>query len=436
MGILLALIYSLLFIFLIYRLDFFKVEGLSSKAIPGIFLLKILCGFILWLIYTHFYNYRDTSDAFKYFDDAAIIYNSLFVNPLHFLQMLSGVNAEGEHLMVYYEQTTHWFKEYDYGLYNDNRTVIRLNAFVYLFSFGHYAVHIVFWCFLSLSGLVAIFKMIHPILTDKTKELVFAVFLLPSVLFWGSGVLKEGILLFSFGLFLYYFNKIVYEKFSIKSLAWITGTFILLIFTKGYVLLALIPSIASLTVIKVTSNKYIGLKFALTHLVVLLIAINLYRIDQEFDVLFYLFQKQKDFINVAELMDAKSFIKTRIFEPNWKSLFLNTPEAVFNVLTRPFIFESTGILILAAALENLMIMGIAILFICFYKKPNKEQLPLLFFSVFFVLSLAAIIGFVTPILGAIVRYKIPLLPFLLTIFIIFLDKDKLIEKFSFFKFLK
>lgn len=436
MGILLAFTYTLLFIFLIYKLNFFKIQGLSAKVISGIFLLKVFFGFILWAIYTFYYDYRGTSDAFKYFDDAGFIYEALSVNPVHYIQILSGINAESEHLMVYLEQTNHWFKEYDYGIYNDNRTVIRLNAFVYLFSFGYYAVHVVFWCFMSFTGLVAIFKLLHPIIKNKTKELVFAVFLLPSVLFWGSGVLKEGILLFALGMLIYHFYQILYNKFSLLALVWITGSLILLVLIKGYVLLALIPGLTSLFIVKITGNKHIGLKFALTHLAILIIATNLYHIDRELDVLFYLYQKQKDFINVAELMDAGSFIKTRIFEPNWKSLVLNTPEAIFNVLARPFVFESSSIFTLAAATENLLIMIVALLFVSFYKKPEKEKLPLLFFSVFFVISLAAIIGLVTPILGAIVRYKIPLLPFVLIIFILLFDKERLIKKFPLLKFLK
>jgi hypothetical protein len=44
---------------------------------------------------------------------------------------------------------------------------------------------------------------------------------------------------------------------------------------------------------------------------------------------------------------------------------------------------------------------------------------------FFTLTLGALIGWVTPVLGAIVRYKIPLLPFLLIIPIYYMDTEKL-----------
>jgi hypothetical protein len=43
------------------------------------------------------------------------------------------------------------------------------------------------------------------------------------------------------------------------------------------------------------------------------------------------------------------------------------------------------------------------------------------------------IGLVTPILGAIVRYKLPLMPFILMIIFTFTDIEKLIQKFPFIK---
>ena len=431
MGFLLTILYTILFIFLIYKLKFFQNSCLKPKVISGIFLLKIFFGLMLWAVYAWHYGDRNTSDSFKYFDDASFIYNALFINPVHYLQMVTGFHADDPELMSYYENMKSWFKKYDYGLYNDNRTVIRFNALAYLFSFGFYPVHIVIWCFISLTGLMAVFKSVYPMLKDKGKELIVAVFLLPSVLFWGSGVLKEGILLFAFGLAIYHFNKLINNKYNLKTIAWTLASFSLLVFTKGYVVLALLPGLLSLIIVKITGNKYTGWKFFLTHLVLLFIVLNLYRINQEYDMLFYLYQKQKDFINLSGITEAKSFIETRIFEPSWKSLFLNGPEALFNVLARPLIFESSGLLILAAAAENLILLTIGLLSLIFFKKPERSQLPLLFFSIFFVISLSLIIGYVTPVIGAIVRYKIPMLPFFLIIFIIIADKEKIIKKLPF-----
>ena len=48
-----------------------------------------------------------------------------------------------------------------------------------------------------------------------------------------------------------------------------------------------------------------------------------------------------------------------------------------------------------------------------------------FFALFFVLSLALLIGSVTPVLGAVVRYKAPMLPFLVFALFQLIDFDKI-----------
>jgi hypothetical protein len=44
-------------------------------------------------------------------------------------------------------------------------------------------------------------------------------------------------------------------------------------------------------------------------------------------------------------------------------------------------------------------------------------------------------GLITPVMGAIVRYKVPALPFLMILLVMLIDKEKLIKKIPFLKFL-
>jgi hypothetical protein len=433
MEIILPLFYTFVFLYLMKRLNFFKSSEIAFYQFGAIFLMKILTGLSLWFIYSYHYGIRHSSDAFKYFDDAAVIFESLKTNPLHFLQLITGINADDPELMVYLNDTYSWFKPYDYGIYNDNRTIIRLNALVMLFSWGNYHVHTIFWCFFSMTGLTAIFKFFKNVVSEKKTILIIAVYLLPSMLFWSSGVLKEGILIFGFGMLLYYFNRLLFEKLELRFLFWIVFSFFILVLTKGYVLLAFLPSMASLIVIRFTGKEKAGLKFLLTHLILLLFAANLFRINEDWDVLHYIYQKQKDFLNLAYLENAGSAIELKEFKPEWMSLFLNFPEAISNVLLRPHLLETDSLFMLAAAIENLLIiLFTAVCLICF-KKPEKGQMVYFWLCVFFSISLAAIIGYITPILGALVRYKIPLLPFVTVAFLLLADKQKFYRTFPFFK---
>ena len=217
LGIILAIFYTAFFIFLIWKIKFFHSESLSQKWIVFVFLLKIIAGTALWFVYTHLYTDHLTADIFKYFDDGKVIYNALFSKPPDYFKMLFAIpDAALNH--YYLDDMRHWTREFGLGLYNENHTLIRFNALVDIFSFRNYHVHTVFICFLSLTGLMGIYKSFLPFLSEKKKELFAVVFLLPSVLFWGSGVLKEGLVLFSLGMCVYHYFKLVTENFNLKRM--------------------------------------------------------------------------------------------------------------------------------------------------------------------------------------------------------------------------
>jgi hypothetical protein len=85
-------------------------------------------------------------------------------------------------------------------------------------------------------------------------------------------------------------------------------------------------------------------------------------------------------------------------------------------------------MIVLAGIENLVILAFIILCIIFIKPLSGIQWEYVFFCSSFVILQFLIIGCTTPILGAIVRYKVPALPFLLITFLLLLDKEKIIKK--------
>ncbi|MFT3886539.1 MAG: hypothetical protein QM724_14285 [Flavobacteriales bacterium] len=187
---LLAAGYAALFLYVIRRWGFFTAPGLPRRTIGALFLLKIAAGTLLWYIYTYHYTDRATADIYKYFDDGNVLFRALSSDhPVDYARMLFGVDNRAVHLNTdYYMVMNNWYRQYEGNLYNDAHTLIRFNAFVRLFSFGVYHVHTVFACFLGLIGLTALYKAFVPYLAGAERALTVSIFLLPSVLFWGSGV--------------------------------------------------------------------------------------------------------------------------------------------------------------------------------------------------------------------------------------------------------
>ena len=275
---------------------------ISPRVFLGVFVLKITAGTFLYWIYTSYYPNRETADIFKYFDDSYYMTQALWEQPSDFFKMLFGVNNNSPYFSeTYYEKMNHWFRVYESSMYNDSHAIIRFNAVVRLFSFGNYHVHTVFMCFVSLLGLTALFKAVS--LKVRNPKLLFAViFLLPSTLLWGSGVLKEGLMFFGLGFLIYSLVKInsKEERKLVYWLLFIFGLMVLLFQVKFYVLAAFATGILAYSFIEQTSQRFLSIKYGLAFILVLVLGLNFHYFSPEFNVLDLIVTKQKDFIGLAE----------------------------------------------------------------------------------------------------------------------------------------
>lgn len=417
--------YAALGVYLIHRLGFFKLPGLSTRFLQAVFLLKILAGTALVAIYTYYYTDRTTADVYKYFDDGQVMFSAIKTSPGDYFRMLFGINNDTPHFAQYYSQMNNWYRVYESNLYNDSHTIIRFNAFVMLFSGGYIGVHTVVMCFLALVGLTALYKLFALYFVGREKLLAVAIFLIPSVVFWGSGVLKEGLLFFAIGIGLYNLEKLLSGNKTLMRLIVVLFAFALIFICKMYVLIALFPGIIGYVWIKLTSTKYIYLKYFTVIAVCTIAAVNIKLVLPKDDFLETLSEKQRDFISLADSMNTGSVIHINRLEPTFKSFVLNAPEAFFNTLCRPFIWEAKSPFEIAAAIENLFLL---LLIIYAIVKLDRQKLfhPLVPFCFTFVLVLFVLSGIATPVVGALVRYKTPGLPFLV-VMVLLVSKIKGLE---------
>lgn len=256
-DILFCLFYFLFFSVFILKSKWFTTGGFSNSYFLAAFYLKLLFGVALWYIYTHIYKNRATADIFKYFDDGKMIFASLHSSVKDYFNMVTGIHDSNSHYQYIYHLMNSWENGYESNLYNNSHFIIRLNAFFMLFSNGHYGVHVIFMCFISLIGLTYIFKAFYPFLQDTRKFLFAAVYLFPSVILWSSGILKEGLVWLGLGMVIYYFfqltNTSVARKKLIAYILYLIAGFILLYEVKAYVLLCLLPGMVAQLLIKKTA---------------------------------------------------------------------------------------------------------------------------------------------------------------------------------------
>ena len=117
------------------------------------------------------------------------------------------------------------------------------------------------------------------------------------------------------------------------------------------------------------------------------------------------------------------------FEPTIAGIASKAPVAIAATLFRPFVWEADNPFILMSALESLIVLVFTLMALFRIKILNLQGVllknPLLFFSFVFSLFFAFSVGLTTANFGALVRYKIPLMPFYLSMVYILSNYKKI-----------
>ncbi|MEX1188629.1 MAG: hypothetical protein WED33_05180 [Bacteroidia bacterium] len=424
-----SIFYFLLFAVYLLFSKSSRITGFQAFAPVLVFTTKCFAAFGLVYIYSEVYRDRSTADIFKLFDDAEVLYSVFEKNPNDFMNLLLGMDASSPYFDIYTQKMPNWNKGFSsgLGLINDSRTIIKLNALIRFISFGAYGVHVIIFTFISTLGLIKLYKAFYPLLSTRRSWLFFSVFLIPSVLCWSSGVLKESLLFYLIGGFTY---LIIREKSFERPIQWMYLLFIILGFIalKVYIILAFCPGVLAWYVCK----RFKKVPIPVTYLIILpFCAAIVWIISASWpaaDVVTHLSFIQQNMLRMAFYSDAGSVIEMQPLEPELWSYLRNLPEALINAAFRPGILDAKNSLQWFAAFENAFIVVCVILCIGLYRKPiNRFHENAVWFSLSFVLVLYTIMGLSTPILGTLVRYRMPALQFLFIAMVLLSDTDRLIR---------
>ncbi len=405
----LILLYSACFVYLIHTTKFFQLKGLSPNLLSFFFIIKVLGG--IAYAYIHSTRYGG-GDSWMYFQDCKIIHSALSNNPLHYFYLLLGPNNvfKPEFIQPYVQQMGYW---HDTAAY----TVIRLNTIIYLLSFGHYYVHSVFMAFLSFIGLTFIYKTLTPhIKSPKNMPIVFSIFLLPSTVFWSSGLHKESIIVFALGCLLFKLSKLSQIKLNLKNIAQIALCFLILTLARFYVLLILLPpTVAFLTSINNKSN--VLWQYLKAYAIVASLILFVHHLYPAYSPIKVLSIKQTQFF----ALDGNSNVELNSIDNNTIELIKTIPHTLINTMLKPLPWRTNSFYQLLYSIENYILI---LLFILASKSAfqfKKEAISfqnISYFILFFSFSLIIVIGIVVPNLGAIARYKSVVLPLLFPILLI------------------
>jgi hypothetical protein len=114
-------------------------------------------------------------------------------------------------------------------------------------------------------------------------------------------------------------------------------------------------------------------------------------------------------------------------------ILLASPHALHISYLRPWPWEWTNLLYIPAAIENLALLIALGIMAWNFRKPFGLGSPIIAFGISFILILGVLIGEVVPVIGAVVRYKMPALIFLFVVIFALTDHIKLQRRLPFLR---
>lgn len=370
----------------------------------------------LGMIYQFYYGGGDT---FNYFNQSRWIFNAFYDEPIIGLKLLF---ADGvSHIPEAYNYSQHiWF-------YGDPHSymIVRIAGFFDLFTFHTYSSTALWFALFSFSGLWAMYMAVSSMYPHKSRRLALAILFIPSVVFWGSGILKDSITIGALGYLTYACIYLIhFKQRSIKN--WIIGLLaLILIFSiKVYIVICFVPMLFVwfyLLGMRGVKSKPIKIMVAPILLVLFAVAgyVALNQIASESDRYALDQIAERAAINAYDIRygwgartGGDGGYDLGNLDGTWGSMIRLMPQAVNVSLFRPYLWEAKNPVMILAAFESLFTLVFTLIVI--FSRGGISRItkdPFLVFCVLFSLVFAFAVGISTFNFGTLMRYKIPILPF-------------------------
>ena len=392
--------------------------------------LKLFACIILGIVYQFYYGF---GDILNYFLHSKFLTGAIIQSPKDTFRYLFSSEDEFYSYFSYYIDQ---LSEGSYYFKSSNITMVKIAAVFNFISFNSFFGTGFIFCFFSYWGQWKIFTTFYRSYPDIGKKFAYCLYV-PSVIFWSSGILKDSICLGCIGLIIYISENL---SFNIKSIFIKIPFFILccyLVFLiKAYILFCLvIPLIfwryflfIKKIGIKIFLQKFLWINAILIFLIYVFGLISALFEDFSLEDLYILLLKTRAGFESSTDSDGSSFSLGE-FTPTVTGFLSQVPKAVNAVLFRPYIWESKKIFSLVAAGESFSFLFIALFVV--YKAGIKSSIksvlynPDVLFCFFFTILFATALGLSVTNFGALVRFKIQFLPFLVIgLLLIYYKKTK------------
>ena len=406
---LLFILYLVLFSWLLGKIKFIRDAGLGRKMIIILFLAKVAAGVLN--SYINLYHYPDT-DAASFHFESMKEYHLLWNDPQAWLT----------NIFRKYHQNSGLLDITD-SFWNNLRSnlMIKFLSLLNIFSGGNFFVNTVMYNFLVFFGHIAFYRIFIQLFPARRNLVIISTFLLPSVIYFSSGIHKDGLIFLALGVCCYNLFFLLRRRFTVKSLLGLAGGLLIIFLLRNFILITLLPAIVA-WIIAEKYRRYTLQAFIAVYVFFLLAFFMAGKVHPALDMPQYVSTRQIAFVEIAK--GGQSAININPLFPHFRSFLNNSPQALNHSLMRPYMSEKFSFLYVFSAIEILCYELLFFLFLLLGPVARKTD-AFICFCIFFSLSMFLMIGYTIPIVGAIVRYRSIYLPFIITPLLCSIDWQKI-----------
>jgi hypothetical protein len=398
---------------------------------------KFLGTFAFAFIYLFYYKGGDT---LEYYYAAKPMIKLLIIDPVWFFKFIVGLyDHYPEYLGVDLSQ--------DAGMYltrgSATLTTIRIASVLNLLCCNSFIVLTLCFSFISYHFIWRAFRLLVSLYPVLHKQLSYAFLMIPSVIFWGSGIGKDTIMLGAIMLIFYcFYNLFIKKEIRVSYIIFFIVSLYITALIRGFILFTIIPCLMLMSVVYYQRQiRSSVLRFLVGPIILsaglgasyffvksLGDSVESYKIDS-------LQKKAEGFkswhstLNKAEGGANSGYSIGENFSYTPAGVLAHAPIAAAIALFGPFPWQIRSVVMLLSGIESLAFLYFTVKII-FNKRIYKLagvlfSDPIIVFCIPFTLILAVAIGLTSFNYGALVRYKIPVLPFFaLSIILINYHLDK------------
>ena len=276
--------------------------------------------------------------------------------------------------------------------------------------------------YVSYLGIWQIFKAATTRFAN-VKLLFVCTLCIPSVVFWSGGISKEVIIMFGLGALCGAINGIIHTKGRrARYVFYAFSALYLLMIVKPYIIVALFPAVVlwfmTGSLIKIKSAIVRLISFPIIVIAAISLSVALWQTASSFLgeygsidlILDKALVSQQDLQH--ERYEGNSF-DIGDYEPTLIGVLSKFPQASFAGLYRPLLFEANNIVMLLSGIETMVFLILTLYGVSRFRKVVGfiGRNEILVFALVFTIVFGFAIGLSTSNFGALVRFRIPFLPF-------------------------